>query len=238
MKLKGPIITLLAGLVLAAGLYGSDLRLSHRIAGKKAGADIAAAAAPSAVKTSTAAPPPSSAPPMPSPSASVNGGAAAGAQNGVARIDATFAGAVDTGIAGLAIVQSNGKVLAYVCDGRKAEAWLSGTTTDTGFVLNSAQGSLTATYADGKTTGTVTAGSKTWHFTLNMAKKPSGLYRSASGVRNKLDASWAVTPDGKQWGVQIVNGVPGPAPNFDTTTDTVTVGGVTYQVVPGDPTAS
>ena len=36
----------------------------------------------------------------------------------------------------LAIVQNNGKVLAYVCDGRKAEAWLTGTATDTndGFV--------------------------------------------------------------------------------------------------------
>lgn len=224
MKLKAPIFTLLVGLVLAAGLYVSDLRLSHRVAGKKAATDIAAAA------PTTAAPAPS-----PSPSKSLGGGAAAGAQNGTALAKATFAGAVDTGIAGLAIVQNNGKVLAYVCDGRKAEAWLTGTATDTGFQLSGAKGSLTATYAADKTTGTVTAGDKTWHFTLNKAKSPSGLYRSASGVRNKLDASWAITPDGKQWGVEIVNGVPGPAPDFDTSSNTVTVDGVSYPVVAGDP---
>src|SRR5438105_12555048 len=40
MKLKAPIITLLAGLVLAAGLYISDIRLSHEVASKKAAADI------------------------------------------------------------------------------------------------------------------------------------------------------------------------------------------------------
>jgi hypothetical protein len=236
MKLKAPIITLLVGLVLAAGLYVSDINVSRNVAGKKAAADIAAAA-PTSSPTPAASPTPAPAPSASAGggSASAGGGAAAGSQNGVALAKATFAGAVDTGAAGLAIVQNNGKVLAYVCDGRKAEAWLSGTATDTGFTLTGAQGSLTGTYADGKTTGTVTAAGKTWHFTLNMAKAPSGLYRSASGVRNKLNASWAVTPDGKQWGVQIVDGVPGPAPIFDTTTDTVTVDGATYPVVPGDP---
>ena len=230
MKLKAPIITLLAGLVLAAGLYISDLRLSHQVATKKAAADIAAAA-PTTVRTSAAAPSTTSAAPAPSVSsdAPLN-------QNALAK--ATFAGAVDTGAAGLAIVQNNGKVLAYVCDG-KVEAWLTGPATNNGFVLSGPQGSLTAAYLDGKTTGTVTAGGKTWHFTLKMAKAPSGLYRSASGVRKKLDASWAVTPDGKQWGLQTVDGgTPGPATTFDTTSNTVTVGGATYPVVAGDPTAS
>src|SRR4051794_25044319 len=112
MKLKAPIITLLAGLVLAAGLYISDIRVSHQVAGKKAAADIASIV-PSKAVPSTGAPPPAPA----QSSATATGGAAAGSQQALAK--ATFAGAVDTGVAGLAIAQNNGKVIAYVCDGRK-----------------------------------------------------------------------------------------------------------------------
>jgi hypothetical protein len=225
MKHKGPIITLLAGLVVAGVLYGLNVNVSHDAA-KTAAARNAAANATTGITPSTspsAAAPPSLAPSL-APSKPPEG------KN-------TYAGATDGGQAGLALAMNGGKAIAYVCDGKAAESWMSGTAEGGKITLRSAKGTgtLTGTYANGVAVGTVTAGTKTWRFTIHIAKPPSGLYRSAAKVRNRLDASWAVIPSGdgvKQFGVRWINGVATPAPELDTTTNTAMVDGTPVQVDP------
>jgi hypothetical protein len=101
--------------------------------------------------------------------------------------------------------------------------------------LRSAKGTstLSGTYANGYAQGTVVAGKKTWHFKIKLATAPSGLYRSAAGVRNRLDASWAQVGS-KQYGVQRNGEVLSPAPPLDTTTNTATVDGTPVAVEPVD----
>lgn len=215
MKYKALIITLLAGAVVAGGAYTVTTNLSHDEAGIGAWRDGAA-------KATTGIKPVQSPSPTPSPSTVPEG------RN-------TFAGTTDGGQAGLAIAMNNGKAVAYICDGRAAESWMNGVAESGQINLRSAKGTgtLSATFADGVAVGTVTAGKKTWHFRIKIATAPSGLYRSAAGVRKRLDASWAIVPpNNQQFGVRWVNGVPEPAPVLDTTTNTATVDGTPYEVSP------
>jgi serine/threonine-protein kinase len=215
MKYKALIITLLAGAVLAGGAYTVTTSLSHDVAETGAWRDGAA-------KATTGIKPVESASPLPSPAKAPEG------RN-------TFAGTTDGGQAGLAIAMNNGKAVAYICDGRAAESWMTGPAESGKINLRSAKGTgtLTGAYANGVAAGTVTAGKKTWHFRIKLATAPSGLYRSAAGVRKRLDASWAIVPpNNQQFGVRWVDGVPEPAPVLDTATDTATVDGTAYAVTP------
>jgi hypothetical protein len=216
MKYKGLLITLLAGAVVAGAAYTVTINVSHDVAETGAWRD-GAANATAGIKPAA----PASSPAVsPSPSQPPEG-------------PNTFAGATDGGQAGLAIAMNGGKAVAYVCDGRAAESWMTGAAEGGQISLRSAKGtgSLTGTYAGGVATGTVTAGKKTWRFRITVAKPPSGLYRSAAGVRKRLDASWAVVPpDNKQFGVRWVDGVPQPAPVLDTATNTASVDGTPLAV--------
>ena len=218
MKLKGPLVTLFAGLCLAAVLFGLNVHVNHR--------DAPSAGGKATPPPTTAAAAPSSAAAAPKPAA----------PSAVPEGKNTFAGETDGGAAGLAIATDNGKAVAYVCDGRAAEAWVTGTAAQGQISLVGKKGSLTGTYSNGVATGTVTVGSKQWHFTIKLAKPPSGLYRSAAGVRQRLNATWAVTPDGKQYGLAWdPNGTSRPAPAFDTSTFTVDLNGDKLPVEPGNP---
>jgi hypothetical protein len=210
MKYKGLIITLLAVAVMAGGAYVLNTSLSHDVAETGAWRDGGANATAGIKPAGT----PSS--PVVSPSPADSATAALEGRN-------TFAGATDGGQAGLAIAMNRGKAVAYVCDGRAAESWMSGIAEKGQITLRSAKGTgtLTGTYANGVAVGTVTAGKKSWHFRIMIAKPPAGLYRSAASVRKRLDASWAVVPpNNQQFGVRWVNGLAQPAPFLDTATDT------------------
>ena len=144
-------------------------------------------------------PPPSTAP---ASSAPVGDGSGNAAQQGTV----TYAGSVDGGAASLAIVVNNGKAIAYVCDGKKVEAWLNGTM---------ANGQIDLTGAAGEPEGHLRRrpGQGQRHRRRQVVGlhgqdrgPPSGLYRSAASLRNKLDAGWVVLPDGRQVGVQKKNG--------------------------------
>src|SRR5690348_10402290 len=166
MKYKGLIITLLAVAVISGGTYVLNTSLSHdgaetgawRDGGTKATAGIKPAGAPSSPAVSPAA--------SPSPAGSAT--AALEGRN-------TFAGATDGGEAGLAIAMNRGKAVAYVCDGRAAESWMSGIAEKGQITLRSAKGTgtLTGTYAGGVAVGTVTAGKKSWRFRIVIAKPPA-----------------------------------------------------------------
>jgi hypothetical protein len=224
MKLKGPIITLIAGVAVAGVLYTVNVNLTSntaRNAKAKAAANNTAAGAPAAATgTAPSTPAPSSAAPAaPAPPSTEVG-------------KATYAGAVDGGAASLAIAVSNGKAIAYVCDGKVAEAWLQGSFVGGQISLTGAKGSLTGSYGGGQATGYVTAGTKQWHFTIKAVKPPSGLYRSAAALRKKLDASWYVGPNGEQVGIarDLQTGEPMPVKPFDLNTRTIVVNGETVQV--------
>jgi len=218
MNYKGLIAALLlTGALLAGGAYAVTTSLSHDGSGTGAWREGGANATAGITQVPSASP--SAAP---SPSKPPEG------RN-------TFAGTTDGGEAGLAIAMNNGKAVAYICDGRKAESWMNGVAESGQITLRSAKGtgSLSGTYANGVAAGTVTAGTKTWRFRIVIAKPPSGLYRSAASVRKRLDASWAIVPpNNKQFGVQWINGEPEPAPILDTATDTATVAGTPYEVTP------
>ena len=224
MKLKGPIITLVAGAVLAGVIYTLNVDLQNDVARNNAAANQKAAAAATTAAASSAAPAPA---PVKSSAAPVKGdGSGPAAKQG----NVTYAGAVDGGAASLGLVVNNGKAIAYVCDGKAAEAWVEGTMADGIVELTSAKGKLTATYANNQIKGTVTAGLKSWAFTIKVVAPPSGLYRSQAALRNKLDASWIVLPDGVQIGVQNVNGTPSAAPPFDVNAKTATVDGTSVVI--------
>jgi hypothetical protein len=205
-------------------LYALNVNTSHEAA-RKAAARTAAAATTASAAPATS--PPASVRPAPPAS-----GATSGAGSGAAEGKSTYAGETDGGAAGLAIAGNNGKAVAYVCDGKAAEAWMSGAMDGGKIQLRSAKGTSTlfGTYADGYAQGTVVAGKRSWTFKIKLARKPSGLYRSAAGVRGRLDASWAVTPDGKQFGVQRIGTTLVPAPPLDTTTGTAMAGGTPVAV--------
>lgn len=234
MKFKAPLVTLGAGLVVAGILYTLNVDLSNDVAKNKASANqtttAAATAAPAATQPA-ADPPPSAAAPS---SAAVGDGTGNAGQQGTV----TYAGSVDGGVASLAIVVNNGKAIAYVCDGKKVEAWLNGTMANGKIDLTGAKGNLSGTYGGGQVKGNVTAGAKSWGFTVKTATAPSGLYRSAAALRSKLDASWVVLPDGKQVGVQNKNGVASEAPPFDVNSKTATVDGAQVPIELGDPNDS
>ncbi|MFF5230990.1 hypothetical protein [Dactylosporangium sp. NPDC000521] len=232
MKFKAPLVTLGAGLVVAGVLYTLNVDLSNDVAKNQAASAQSAGAGPTtAAVTQPAADPPSSAAPA-SGAPAGDGSGNAGQQGTV-----TYAGSVDGGAASLAIVVNNGKAIAYVCDGKKVEAWLNGTMANGQVELTGAKGSLKGTYGGGQVKGSVTAGAKSWGFTVKVAAPPSGLYRSAASLRDKLDASWVVLPDGRQVGVQTRNGETSEAPPFDVNSKTATVGGTKVPIEPGDPNA-
>src|SRR5262245_230263 len=109
MKHKGPIITLLAGLLVAGVLFVLNVDLSNdaarNAAARNASVNVTASAA---AATPTSAP--TSSPPKQAPSKPPQGDD-----------KSSYAGTVDGGAAGLAIAISNGKALAYVCDGKRVE---------------------------------------------------------------------------------------------------------------------
>ena len=226
MKFKGPIITLVAGAVLAGVIYTLNVDLQSDVARNNAARRIRRR--PQRPMPLRLRPLRRPRPPLPPSSAPAKKGDGSGVAGKLASV--TYAGAVDGGAASLGLVVNNGKAIAYVCDGKTAEAWVEGPMADGIVELTSAKGKLTGTYANNELKGTVSAGLKSWAFTIKVVKPPSGLYRSQAALRNKLDASWVVLPDGVQVGVQTVDGAQSAAPPFDINAKTATVGGTAITI--------
>lgn len=218
MKRKGPILTLAAGAGLAAIMMVLNLN-ANATTGDGYGNTAADASTPAAT---TAAP--TTAPTVPPTKP-------AGAQ-------VTYAGNVGGGGATLAIAIKDGKAVAYVCDGRKAEAWLQGTADNGELVLSGGGGAnLTGTFGNGRAKGSVTAAGKSWSFDLAAVAPPSGLYRAAADVRGaRIVGGWIVLADGTQVGVVSVDGTPQPAPALDPAAGTAEVNGAAVNVAAVDGT--
>ncbi|WIX90791.1 hypothetical protein [Amycolatopsis sp. DG1A-15b] len=219
MKHPGPLFTLLAGALLAGGIGVADLA-----AGTGAPSVAGAASAVSAASTTTTAPPATtskpSEPPKPAPPAR-----------------ADYAGKVTGGGASIAVSARDGHAIAYLCDGKKLEAWLQGVTAGGELDLEGVpDASLTGRFDATSVTGTVTVASKTYRFTVPTAKKPAGLYRAAPKVKGKAaKVGWIVQPDGSQVGILTTEEGPTAAPALDPAADTATVDGapVTAEAISG-----
>jgi hypothetical protein len=209
MKRPGPLITLLAGLLL--GLFMLSLNATT---GTKTVSSTPKKESPAA--TASPAPTKTTAPPSPSPS-----------RTPVA--DAKYTGRTDDDSAAVAVTVRDGRAVAYFCDGHSKESWLKGDVKDDGSMrLTGGNGDeLNGTLKDNKRiSGTVDAGGGHYAFTADNAKKPSGLYRATARVSGaKVDGGWIVLRSGKQVGIVTSDGNPESAPPIDPETGAVTVDG-------------
>lgn len=217
MKRPGPLLTLLAGLVLGLSLLALDATTSTK-----------SPTSPYRDRSPGPAPVRSPVSPAPGPAATPSR----------AR-DGDYAGRTDDGAAAIAVSVRDGRALAYFCDGRTQEAWLKGDVNDDGALrLTGRHGArLAATLRDGaRIEGTVGVGGMPRAFTADRAKKPSGPWRATATVRSaKIDGGWIVLRDGSQVGVLTRDDKPSPAPRIDPHTGAVTVDGQRLTARPATP---
>ncbi|MFG1948037.1 hypothetical protein [Nonomuraea sp. NPDC048826] len=229
MSRLGPIVTLAAGAVLAAGLGVASITALPAADQTVATADEATEApesadateAPEASEATAAAEPSPSetptfeetAPPVPE--------------------KADYAGRVKGNGGLIAISIRDGRAIGYFCDGR-TEAWFKGDASSADLALKGVNGKATvkAELGGGKAEGQVAVGGKKWSFVASTAKKPSGLYRASALVRGaKFQAGWIVVEDPNggytQVGAASRDGEPVEVPRIDgdDPTSPVTVNG-------------
>jgi hypothetical protein len=223
MEIRGPIITLLAGLLVATVLTVMNISVPNRQTSTSSAAS-STASTPTSVPTSLA----------PAPYGAATQPAAVGTQ-------VTYAGTVSGNgatsgnRATLAIVIKDGKAIAYLCDGRSTDAWMQGTATGGMLNLTGAKATLTGTVGNGVAAGTVSSAGRQFPFSLKPVDPPSGLYRATATVHNtQLVGGWVVLDNGEQVGLIVLSGQAQPAPRLDTTSKTVVVNGLTVAVGPVD----
>ncbi|MFJ8138402.1 hypothetical protein [Streptomyces sp. NPDC096013] len=214
MKRPGPLLTLLAGLVLALFMLTLNVTSGTKTASSSYGEK---SPSPSAPASSTPEPTPTLTPtPSPTPTKPP-------APN------ADYAGRTDDDAASVAVSVRDGKAVAYFCDGRYKEAWLRGRVNNNGGMrLTAPNGAvLDGTIDRGrKIRGTVKDEGRRYAFTAAKAVKPSGLWRATAKVRGaKIDAGWVVLPNGRQTGIVTRDGKAASAPRIDPETGAVTVDG-------------
>lgn len=233
MKPSKPIVTLLAGLAVAAVLLVVNYRVSAGDADPAvaAGAEAAATAGAEPPATAGAEPPATAgASAAPEPTASA---AKTAKPPPAPPLDVTWAGEVK-GAGTLAITAKGDKAIAYLCDGRRLEAWFTGTAKAGKLSLTADGGAtLTGTFGNGKANGTVTVQGRSLNFSLATVKKPSGLYRATADIRGaKIVGGWIQLPNGKQVGLATVDGALASPSPLDIATRTATVDGVTVMATP------
>ncbi len=220
MKHKGPILTLVAGVAIAAVLLVLNLNATAK-------RDAAASAEVPAGARLT---------PTPTPTATVS---VAAPVTVTGPANATYAGNVNAGGGSVAIVVKGAQAIAYFCDGKKIEAWLQGTAVNGRLDMHggsgSATASLSASYATKGARGEVSARGGHWSFAVASVKPPSGLYRSAAKVRAaEVVGGWIVLADGRQVGMLNRGTSEEPAPLLDLTALSTVIDGTTVAVNPID----
>ncbi|BCJ49819.1 hypothetical protein Asp14428_12940 [Actinoplanes sp. NBRC 14428] len=239
MKRNGPMLTLLAGIGVAAVLFLLSLQATRNAdAALTAPAAVASAPEPR-VKAGVVAVPDggrASSPPVARVPAAGTPTTADGqplAQQPTP--DGSYAGRLTAGT--LALTIKEGKAIAYVCDGRRTEAWLKGTARDGRFDLSGKNGAtLTGTADKRHATGRITLNGRTSDVDIATVRKPSGLYRATADVRGaKLVGGWIVLEDGSQVGLATIGGRPATPSRVDVTTGRATVDGTPVTATPADP---
>jgi hypothetical protein len=198
MKIRGPILTLVAVAVLGVGILLVNMSKEEAAPPSnpyREPTTTAAAAAPVAPSPAPSTPPPPAFP-----------------------AKADYVGKIPTanGTITLDITVQGDKAIAYACDGNKLESWLRGSAVNGAVSLankdktSRLEGRLEGTAID----GALSIGEKKWDFNAPLAQPPAGLYvYEDAGVRN----SWIVEPNGGVTGVrQRGDGSTEPAPTLTT----------------------
>ena len=201
---RGPLLTLLAVAALAAALVGVNMAGRTAPAAQPAAAPTAPAPAP------TAAPPTTPPPPA----------------------EAAYAGRTAGNEATIAIALKDGRAVAYLCDGKKVEAWLEGTVEGSTLSLTGPDGAtVTGELTDGAVFGQAAAKGKEWPYSAALATPPAGTYRgrvSVAGVQKRI--GWNVLPDGSVTGIVSDPNGAAPAPPLDPAARTASLDGVPVDV--------
>ncbi|MFN0283904.1 MAG: hypothetical protein ACKVZ6_18275, partial [Kineosporiaceae bacterium] len=164
------------------------------------------------------------------PTASATAPYAAPATAGTAA-PVTYAGRLPKGAGTLALVRTGDQAVAYLCDGSRVEAWLSGAVDGDEVVLRgtgtSRSSTLEGTLADGRLTGSVTVGGRSWSFRIRPVTAPSGLYRAAARVRGaQVVGGWIALEDGSVVGLGSLDGSLAAVGDLDPRTGRASVGAV------------
>ncbi|MFG3290457.1 hypothetical protein ACGF3G_16835 [Streptomyces sp. NPDC048179] len=220
MKRPGPVLTLLAGLLLGLFMLTLNATTGTRTASSYQ------EKSPGPTPTSTTAAPRTSPSPTPSPSPS--------------KIpDSSYSGRTDDDSSSVAVSVRAGRAIAYFCDGHSKEAWLKGPVKSDGSMrLTGADGAvLNGTLQENKRIrGAVEFDGGHYAFTARKAVKGTALYRATATVRGaRIDGGWIVLADGSQVGVVDRDGTPSAAPRIDPETGAVTVDGQRLTAAPVAP---
>ena len=210
----GPVVTLVAAALVGAGLLTADVLTDPvRTRAETPVAAAAATATPAAATTSTAAATSptttatsTSAAPTTAPTAVPTTAAYAAAYLS----PAVYVGRDATRRTSVAVAVRDGRVAAYVCDGKSVESWLTGTATGTTATLTAGGDRLVAEVAGGGLHITGTVHGRSVDVTAALASAPAGLYRL--DATNGTTVGWIVQPDGTQVGLRSRSGVVAPAP--------------------------
>jgi hypothetical protein len=224
MKKYAPLATLVTVVLLGVGLLVANMLSTPDAATPAA----TAASAPQAPPPEPDAAPPPAAPPAPE----------APAPAAAAVAEKAYTGRSAGNEVTVAIAVKDGKAAAYVCDGKKIEAWMEGTLTGDQLTLSGKTSSLTATVSEKATLGSVTVNGAEWPFAAKGVTAPAGLYQGR-GVLKGVAArvGWIVEDDGTVTGVADRGGRPEPAPPIDAAAPrSITVDGdvITVTAVGGD----
>ena len=228
MKKYAPLATLVTVVLL-----GAVLLVVNMMSTPQAAQDTAASAAVGPASASAGAAPPAS--PAPAPAKA----APAPAKGAPAVTEKAYTGRSAGNEVTVAIAVKDGKGVAYVCDGKKVEAWMEGALAGDKLTLQGKTSSLTATVDEKATLGSVTVNGTEWPFAAKGVAAPAGLYQGR-GVLKGVAArvGWIVEDNGNVTGVSDVNGGEPAPPINGAAPASITVDGNTLTVtaVGGDAT--
>ena len=216
MKRYAPLLTLVVVAALGAVLF-----VANSLADPAAQTVAAPAPVASSAPAEPVAPPP---PPEPTPPPPIV-------------VEKAFAGRSSGNEVTVAVAVKDGRAVAYVCDGKKIEAWLEGTLVGDQLELRGAKdATITGSVTEAATLGSVSVGGKQWPYAAQGVQAPAGIYEGRASVRGVTTRiGWVVEGNGQITGAARVAGSPEPvpAPPFDPATP----GSVRFEGVPVSVTA-
>ncbi|HVH21391.1 MAG TPA: hypothetical protein VNA11_02945 [Pseudonocardia sp.] len=202
MKRFAPILTLVAVAVLGAALFVANVLSTPAPQTVAAPAPVAdGAPIPPGEPAPPAPPPPAPTPPPP------------------AVVEKIFTGRSAGNEVTVAVAVKDGRAVAYVCDGKKIEAWLEGTLVGDQLTLKGTKdAALAGIVSDTAALGIVAVGGKQWPYSAAGVQAPAGIYEGRANVRGVATRiGWIVDGKGQVTGNARPAGSPEPvaAPPFD-----------------------
>ncbi len=215
----GPVVTLVAAVLVGTGLVTADVLTDPaRTRAETPVATAGASATPAATtSTASAASPPTTATTSDAPSTAQTVAQTVAptvapttpAYAAAYLSPAVYVGRDATRRTSVAVAVRDGKVAAYVCDGKSLESWLTGTAAGTTATLAAGTDRLTTEVTSRGLHVTGTVHGRPVDVTAALASAPAGLYRLDT---NGTTVGWIVQPDGTQVGLRSRSGVVAPAP--------------------------